>query len=107
MEEIEIICKDFGYTSMSRLWYKMLGDDEEGGMFHLINDDHDAMFMTDLVRGHGQIHVYVEHLVVHEPIHINGGSGVTLDLLVNSEYVEPLDISDPNGYIYNGQCFFL
>ena len=72
MEEIEIICKDFGYTSMSRLWYKMLGDDE-GGMFHLINDDHDAMFMTDLVRGHGLIHVYVKH-PVYDPILINGGT---------------------------------
>ena len=32
-------------------------------MFHLINDDYDAMFTTNLVRGHGRIHVYVEHPV--------------------------------------------
>ena len=59
----------------------MPGDNEEGRKFHLINDDHDAMLMTDLVRGHGQIHVYVE-CPVHEPILINGGNGVTLDLII-------------------------
>ena len=92
-------------------------------MFHLIND-HDAMFMTDLVRGHGQIHVYVEQLV-SEPILINGGKGVTLDLVVESEDVKPLDVSEVDGYtsskvygytsselepaydsFYNGQGYF-
>ena len=90
--EIESICKDFGYTFVSRLWYKMPGDKKEGRMFHLINDDHDAIFMTILVRSYGQIHVFVEH-PVHEPILINGRNGVTLDLVV-----EPLDVSDPDGY---------
>ena len=56
-------------------------------MFHLIKDDKDdkdAMFMTGLVRGHGYIHVYVQH-PVHDPILINNGSGVTLDLVVELE----------------------
>ena len=109
--EIESICKDFGYTFVSRLWHKMPGDKKEGRMFHLINDDHDAIFMTILVRNYGQIHVFVEH-PVHEPILINGRNGVTLDLVV-----EPLDVSDPDGYTssepkpaydgyYNGQGYF-
>ena len=58
--EIKSICKEFGYTCVSRLWYTILGeDDQEGRMFHLIKDDKDAMFMTGLVGGHGHIHVYV------------------------------------------------
>ena len=31
--EIEAICKEFGYTFVNRLWYKMPGDNE-GWMFH-------------------------------------------------------------------------
>ncbi|KAK9997199.1 hypothetical protein SO802_021885 [Lithocarpus litseifolius] len=84
--EIESICKDFGYSSVSRLWYKMNGDNNEGRKFHLINDNHDVMFITDLVRGHGQTHVYAER-PVHEPILINGGNGVTLDLVIEPEDV--------------------
>ena len=119
--EIEAIFKDFRYTSVSRLWYKMSGDNQEGWMFHLINDDHDAMFMTDLVRGHGQINVYVEQLV-YEPILINGGKGVTMDLVVEPkdvepEDLEPLDVSKVDRYtsselehaydcFYNGQGYF-
>ena len=61
--EIEGICKDFGYTSVSRLWYKMLDMNQERENFHLVVDDHDAMFMKTLVRVHEEIHVYVEHLV--------------------------------------------
>ena len=37
---------------MSRIWYKMPGGDLERANFHLIVDDGDAMFMTDLVIGH-------------------------------------------------------
>ena len=95
--EIESICKDFGFTSISRLWYKMPGDKKEGRMFNLINDDHDEIFMTILVRSHGQIHVYVE-TPINESILINGGNGVTLDLVVEPEDGEPLDVSDPDGY---------
>nr|POE65398.1 hypothetical protein CFP56_55261 [Quercus suber] len=64
--EIEAICKDFGYTFVSRLWYKMPRDNEE------------------------------EH-PVHEPILINGGNGVTLDLIVEPENVKTLDVSEPDG----------
>ena len=56
--EIEGICREFGYTSVSRIWYKMLCGDLERANFHLIVDDDDAMFMTDLVIGHEEIHVF-------------------------------------------------
>ena len=52
--ETESICKEFGYTCMSTLWYTIpREDDQEGRMFHLIKDDKDAMFMTTLVGGGG------------------------------------------------------
>ena len=76
--EIEAICKDFGYTHVSRLWYRRPRDNKEDGVFQLITDDHDAVLMTELVRS--QIHVHVEH-PVYEPILINGGNGVPLILL--------------------------
>ena len=76
--EIEAICKDFGYTHVSRLWYRRPRDNKEDGVFQLITNDHDAVLMTELVRS--QIHVHVEH-PVHEPILINGGNGVPLILL--------------------------
>ena len=38
--EIEGICKDFGYTFVSRLLYKMPGVDQEMVDFHLVVDDH-------------------------------------------------------------------
>ena len=44
--EIENICWDFGYKSVSRLWYKMPGVDQELADFHLIVDDSDAMYLT-------------------------------------------------------------
>ena len=37
---------DFGYTSVSKLWYKMPGVDQELADFHLIVDDSDAMYLT-------------------------------------------------------------
>ena len=65
--EIESICKDFGYTSVNRLWYKMPGVDQELADFHLIVDDSDATYLTELVKGHEDIHVYVEY-PIHDPI---------------------------------------
>ena len=60
--EIKGICREFGYTSVSRIWYKMPGGDVERANFHLIVDaDDDAMFITDLVIGHEEIHVFLEH----------------------------------------------
>ena len=77
--EIERICRDFGYTSISKLWYKMLGVDQELANFHLIVDDSDAMYLTELVRGHHDIHMYAEH-PIHDPILVNkrqnAGEGV-------------------------------
>ena len=43
--------------------------------FYLVVDDHDAMYMTELVRGHEEIHVYVEHLV-GDPILADEGKDV-------------------------------
>ena len=37
---------------LSRIWYKMSGGDLERANFHLIVNDDDAIFMTDLVIGH-------------------------------------------------------
>nr|POE45690.1 hypothetical protein CFP56_05579 [Quercus suber] len=41
----------------------MPGSDLERANFHLIVDDDDAMLMTDLVIGHEEIHVFLEHPV--------------------------------------------
>nr|POE82997.1 hypothetical protein CFP56_42942 [Quercus suber] len=80
--KIESICRDFGYTSVSRLWCKMLGVDQELTNFHLIFDDSDAVFLTELVMGHEDIHVYVEH-PIHDPILVDEGQDV-------GEGVQPL-----------------
>ena len=64
--EIEGICRDFGYTSISRLWYTMPGIDQKRANFHLVVDDDDAMYMTELVKGHEEIHVYVQPLAVEQ-----------------------------------------
>ena len=45
----------------------MLGVDQELADFHLIVNDSDAMYLTELVRGHKDIHVYVEH-PIYDPI---------------------------------------
>ena len=49
--EIEGMRRDFRYTSVSRLWYKMPEVDQEIADFHLVVDGHVAMYMTKLVRG--------------------------------------------------------
>ena len=59
--EIEGICRDFGYTSVSRLWYTMPGMNQEKANFHLVVNDDDDMYMTELVKSYEEIHVYVEH----------------------------------------------
>ena len=45
----------------------MLEVDQELADFLLIVDDSDTMYLTELVRGHEDIHVYVEH-PIHDPI---------------------------------------
>ena len=66
--EIEGICRDFGYTSISRLWNIMPGMDQERANFHLVVDDDDVMYMTELVKGHEEIHVYMQPLVVKQDL---------------------------------------
>ena len=79
---------------MSRLWYKRP------------RDDHDVVLMTELVMGHGEIHVYVEH-PVHKPILINNGNGVPLDLVVEPDYNDPLFVSDSENFSsYELKCPF-
>nr|POE62461.1 hypothetical protein CFP56_26392 [Quercus suber] len=77
--EIEGTCRVFGYTFVSKIWYKMPGSDLERANFHLIVDDDDAMFMTDLVIGHEEIHVFLEHLV-DNPILVDEGEHVGADV---------------------------
>ena len=93
--EIEGICRDFGYTSVSRIWYTMPGMDQDRANFHLVVDDHDAMYMTELVKGHEEIHVYVEH-PIDDPILVDEGEDV-------SEGVQPLAMEQgPMGYYSDG-----
>nr|POE60375.1 hypothetical protein CFP56_33299 [Quercus suber] len=67
--EMESICREFGYTEVDKLWYKMPGVNPEHANFHQVVDDDAAMFMTDLVKGYEEIHVFVEH-PVHEPVEV-------------------------------------
>ena len=72
----------------------MPGVDQELADFHLIVDDSDAMYMTELVKGHEDIHVYVEH-PIHDPILVDEGQDV-------SEGVQPLALEqDFIGYYDN------
>ena len=77
--EIEGICKEFGYTSVSRIWYKMPGGDLERANFHLIVDDDDVIFMTDLLISHEEIQVFLEH-PVDNPILVDEGEHVGADV---------------------------
>ena len=67
--EVESICREFGYTAVDKLWFKMPGVNPEQSNFHQVVDDDVAMFMTDLVKGYREIHVFVEH-PVHEPLEL-------------------------------------
>ena len=58
----------------------MPGGDLERANFHLIvDDDDDAMFMTDLVIGHEEIYVFLEH-PVDNPILVDEGEHVGADV---------------------------
>ncbi|XP_023883718.1 uncharacterized protein LOC111996006 [Quercus suber] len=93
--EIDGICRDFGYTFVSRLWYTMPGMDQEMSKFHLVVNDHDAMYMTELVKGHEEIHVYVEH-PIDDPILVDEGKDV-------SESMQPLAVEQGlMGYYSDG-----
>nr|POE52246.1 hypothetical protein CFP56_56341 [Quercus suber] len=54
--------------------------------FHLVVDDPDAMYMTKLVRGREEIHVYVEH-PVDDPILIDEGKDVDEPIEVDAKQV--------------------
>ena len=57
----------------------MPDSDLERANFHLIVNDDDAMFMTNLVIGHKEIHVFLEHLV-DNPILMDEGEHVGADV---------------------------
>nr|POE80791.1 hypothetical protein CFP56_51819 [Quercus suber] len=67
--EIKSVCKQFGYTSLSNLWYRMPSVNLENASFHMIVNNNDAMFMADLVAGYGEIDLFVEH-PIDEPIEV-------------------------------------
>ena len=77
--ELEGICKDFVYTLVGRLWYKMSGMDQKRINFHLVVNDDNAMSTTDLVKGYEEIHVYVEHSI-DDPILVDEGKDVGEDV---------------------------
>nr|POE64329.1 hypothetical protein CFP56_49869 [Quercus suber] len=102
--EIEGICREFGYTSVSRIWYKMPGSDLERANFHLIVNDDDAMFMTDLVIGHEEIHVFLEHhvdnpILVDEDVYYRraGKEPVTQHLSDDNDVVDSSDSGRGDG----------
>uniref|UniRef100_A0A2N9HKG1 SWIM-type domain-containing protein n=1 Tax=Fagus sylvatica TaxID=28930 RepID=A0A2N9HKG1_FAGSY len=59
--------RELGYALISRLWFRVPGISIEDGGLQQVNSDHDAMLMTELVPGYGEIEVFVEH-IVEEPI---------------------------------------
>ncbi|GMY16619.1 trans-cinnamate 4-monooxygenase [Fagus crenata] len=65
--EIDYMVRELGYALISRLWFRVPGISIEDGGLQQINSDHDAMLMTELVPGYGEIEVFVEH-IVEEPI---------------------------------------
>ena len=61
--EIKSICRDFGLTTVDKPWFKMPGVNPKQAHFHEVVDDDAVVFMTDLVKEYGDIHVFVEHPV--------------------------------------------
>ena len=74
----------------------MPGNNLERVIFHLIVDEDDDMFMTNLVIGHEKIHVFLEH-PVDNPILVDEGEHVEAD--VQSLAVE----QNPLGYGSNDE----
>ncbi|KAH7854362.1 hypothetical protein Vadar_012960 [Vaccinium darrowii] len=60
--EVEDIVRRLGYDKHRMLWYKIPGLGLLEGL-RVIGNDRDAMHMTECVRGHDQIEVYVEHVI--------------------------------------------
>ena len=88
--EIESICREFGYTKVDKLWFKMPGVNLEQSNFHQVFDDDTTMFMTDLVKGYGEIHVFVEH-PVHEPLELPVEDFDPLDARLPGSELEGVD----------------
>ena len=65
--EINSMVRDLGYALISRLWYRVSSISIEDGRLHMVNSDHDAMLMTELVPVYGEIEGFVEH-IVEEPV---------------------------------------
>ena len=65
--EIDSMVRELGYGLISRLWFRVPGISIEDGGLHMVNFDDDAMLMTKLVHGYGEIEVFVEH-IVEKPI---------------------------------------
>ena len=69
--------------------------DQKRANFHLVVDDHDAMNMTELVKSHEEIHVYMEH-PIDDHILVDEREDV-------SEGVQPLTVEQgPMGYYSDG-----
>ena len=65
--EIDCMVRELWYAVISRLWFRVPGISIEDGGLHQVNSNHDAMLMTELVPGYGEIEAFVEH-IVEEPI---------------------------------------
>lgn len=79
----------------------------ESALFHLIvDDDDDAMFMTNLVNGHKEIHVFVQHLVddliLFNEAKEEEGEVDCIEVEVEPMDVEPLGLSEPKDDFYYG-----
>jgi hypothetical protein len=59
--------RELGYVVISSLWFRVPNISIEDGGLHMVNSDDDAMLMTELVHGYGEIEVFVEH-IVEEPV---------------------------------------
>ena len=65
--EINSMVRELRYALISRLWFRVPGISIKDGRLHMVNSDDDAMLMTKLVHGYGEIEVFVEH-IVEEPV---------------------------------------
>ncbi|KAF7137171.1 hypothetical protein RHSIM_Rhsim07G0243000 [Rhododendron simsii] len=65
--EVEDIVERLGYRKYKMLWYRIPGLGLEEGLRVIETEtDKDAMHMVAVVKGHGQIEIYLEH-VIDEP----------------------------------------
>nr|POF26949.1 hypothetical protein CFP56_57395 [Quercus suber] len=64
----------------------MLDMDQERENFHLVVDDYDVMYMTKLVKGHEEIHMYVEH-PIDDLILVDEGEDVSEVFMIVMTYM--------------------